>query len=60
MARKKGSEIITISIHERNQPEVLPILDRLRRSDLGISRTICRLLVEYKKRGFLFDETNDL
>jgi hypothetical protein len=60
MAKKKGSEIITISIHERNQAEVLPILDRLRRSDLGISRTICRLLVDYKNRGFKFDETDDL
>jgi hypothetical protein len=60
MPKKKRKGMFTISVHQRNQPEVLPILDHLSETDLGISRTICRLLVDYKNRGYKFDETDNL
>ena len=56
MSKNKGrdSEIFNLSVHKDSQAEVLPIIELLRKPDMGISRTICRLLVEFKNRGFRF------
>ena len=54
MSKNKGrdSELFQVSIHKRNQAEIMPILERLRVSDLGISRTIVRLLIQFKDDGY--------
>ena len=61
MSKNQGreSEIFNLSVHKDSQPEVLPILERLRKPDMGISRTICRLLIEFKDRGYRFDSRLD-
>lgn len=58
MKKNKGrvSKIYNLSVHKDSQPEVLPIIERLRKPDMGISRTICRLLIEFKNRGYRFEE----
>ena len=62
MKKNKGreSKVYNLSVHKRSQPEVLPILERLRKPDMGISRTICRLLIEFKNRGFRFESDGEV
>lgn len=54
MTKNKGrvSKIYNLSVHKDSQPEVLPILERLRKPDMGISRTICRLLIQLKNDNY--------
>lgn len=60
MTKNKGreSEIFNLSVHKDSQAEVLPILERLRKPDMGISRTICRLLIEFKENNYRFKEAS--
>jgi hypothetical protein len=59
MTKKKRPGIFIISVRKQNQSVVLPILEHLRKTDYGISRTICRLLVEFKENGYQFDSALD-
>ena len=56
MAKKKRPGVFILSVRKQNQDEVLPILEHLRTTGLGISRTICQLLMEHRDRGYKFDQ----
>jgi hypothetical protein len=49
-------KLIAVSIHQDRRKEVNEVLAGLKKREMGKSATICRLLVEFKKRGYRFEE----
>ena len=59
MPRRKRREVINVSIHPDNFNQVHDMLDGLEKRLLPISGTVCRLLLEFEKRGFKFENNDD-
>jgi hypothetical protein len=56
---RKRREVINVSIHPDNFDQVHDMLDGLEKRLLPISGTVCRLLLEFEKRGFKFSDTGE-
>jgi tetrahydromethanopterin S-methyltransferase subunit G len=52
---RKRREVINVSIHPDNFDQVHDVLDEIKERLLPISGTVCRLLLEFEKRGFKFE-----
>lgn len=54
MSEKRN--IINISIHPDIKDKIHEVLDGLSQRSMGYSGTVCKLLLQFKKSGYKFDE----
>ena len=50
-------KLLSVSIHADRRREVNEVLAGLKKREMVMSSTVCRLLIDFKKRGYQFDET---
>lgn len=49
-------KLLSVSIHADRRKEVNEVLAGLKKREMVMSSTVCRLLIDFKKRGYQFDE----
>jgi hypothetical protein len=56
----ENRKIINVSLHEDRRDRINKILDEMKKMELPKSGTICRLIEDFAKRGYVFDEADDV